>query len=148
MTTLLRAPYLLTLSALLFGCSGEGVHLPRPDLRAARATISQPAAPAVVELLAQNPTDAPLWLRRLDITLSAQGSPIAAGIWEGDRLIDPGARILLDLSLPLIDNAPIPTTDTRGNLLVKTRYARSGILGVMGGETFTYELPVLIHPAD
>ncbi len=150
MTTILRTAILLTLT-LLLGCNttgSGGFHLPRPDLIARAATITPDTA--VVEILSRNPTNAPLWLRRLDITLSANGADLAAGIWEGDRLIDAGTSILLDISLPRIEGVTLPAdtpASTQGILLVNTRYARSGVLGLLGGESFTYKLPILINPA-
>ena len=159
MFALFRTVILLVLSLLFcgwsVGCGSGGLHLPRPDLYATRATID-PARPhpsaVAVELLAENATDGPLWLRRLDITLASQGADLAAGIWDGNRLIDPDTSVLLVLSLPLLESgaspATLPTTDTPGTLHITTHYARSGILGLMGGESFTYELPVVIRAAD
>jgi hypothetical protein len=148
-----RAPTLLTLLPLLLltACSGEGPHFPRPTLSAARATLPGHDAPnpaAQIELLALNATDAPLWLRRLDITLTAQGVDLAAGIWDGSQRIDPGASVMLDIALPLLDAAPLPTTDTPAQLTIRSRYARSGVLGILGGETHTYELPIPLRPAE
>ncbi|VAX36352.1 hypothetical protein MNBD_PLANCTO03-740 [hydrothermal vent metagenome] len=153
MTIILRAVILLLSFILLPGCGSGGLHLPRPDLYASLATIDppqgrHPPAAVTVEFLAKNATDAPLWLRRLDITLTSHGADLAAGIWDGNRLIDPGTSLFLEVSLPLLEPPILPTTDTPGSLLVKTRYARSGILGLMGGESFTYELPIVVRTTD
>lgn len=149
MTPILRTAVFIGLAALLLGCSnsgGGGFHLPRPDLLARGATLGP--AGATVEVLSRNATDAPLWIRRLDVTLSADGTDLAAGTWEGDRLIDPGTSSLLAISLPLLEGSTLPAGDTMGSLSVETRYARSGVLGLLGGESFTYTLPVLIRPAE
>ena len=146
MNTLTRLLALL-LTTLLTACSNSPVHLPRPEFRATVAALPPPD-PATLQLLALNPTDAPLWLRRLDITLSTDDTPLAAGEWEGNRQIDAGTAALLDLSLPLLPNAPHPTADTPGSLLIHTRYARSGILGLLGGETNTYTIPITLHPTN
>ncbi len=55
---------------------------------------------------------------------------------------------MLDIALPLLDAAPLPTTDTPGQVTVRSRYARSGVLGILGGETHTYELPIPIRVAE
>jgi hypothetical protein len=146
-------PRLLPLLPLLLltACSGEGPHFPRPTLSAARATLpgqDTPNPAAQVELLALNATDAPLWLRRLDITLTAQGVDLAAGIWDGSQRIDPGASVMLDIALPHHHPPPHPTTDTPRQVTVRSRYARSGVLGILGGETHTYELPIPIRVAE
>ncbi|MFG0243025.1 MAG: hypothetical protein ACF8R9_09585 [Phycisphaerales bacterium JB054] len=127
-----------------------GFHLPRPVLRANVAhlpTLSGPATTddnARVEILAINPTDAPLWLRKLSITLRHNERALAAGDWQGDRQIDPGTSVLLDISLPLVEGAQPPAGGTAGMLTVETRYARSGLIGLMGGESHTYTLPVTL----
>ncbi|HZW09541.1 MAG TPA: hypothetical protein VFF69_06540 [Phycisphaerales bacterium] len=133
----------LALCALLAACANDAVHFPRPDLYAGRAT-SWPEA-ADVEVIAQNRTDAPLWLRRLDLTLSVGGDPLAAGLWEGDRQIDAGSGVLLGISLPMIEGASAPPADAPGSLEVTARYARSGVIGLLGGETHTYTLPIVIR---
>lgn len=140
--------------------TGGGIHLPRPLLRASVAhlpVLSGPATTtdnATVEILAINPTDAPLWLRRLTITLARDEQRIAAGAWEGERQLDPGTSVLLDVSLPLVEGVTYKTltadgrpSDTPDGLLtVETRYARSGLIGLIGGETYTYTLPVTLYP--
>lgn len=141
----------LALCALLGACGNDGVHFPRPSLYANSATLGPEAVD--VELVAQNGTDAPLWIRRLDLALSAGGEPLAAGAWEGDRQIDPGSSVLLDIGLPLIEDAALPPADSPGSLDVTARYARSGVIGLLGGETHTFTLPVTIRrgadqPAD
>ena len=160
MSLFLRGVALFLLTTTLLGCAGSGagsgsgagtgtrggLHFPRPGLDAHGATIAGGAAS--VEILTRNPTDAPLWIRRLEVTLSAEGAALASGQWEGDRLIDPGTSVLLDLSLPLIEGAARPGPEVPGRLTVTTRYARSGLLGLLGGESFTYELPVAIEFAD
>ncbi len=149
MTTILRSAVFFGLTALLLGCGnsgGGGFHLPRPVLLARGAALT--SSSATVEILSRNATDAPLWIRRLDVTLSAGGTDFAAGTWEGNRLIDPGTSSLLALSLPLLEGTAPPASDTMGSLSVETRYARSGVLGLLGGESFTYTLPVLIRPTD
>lgn len=144
----LRAVLTLIPVLLLTACSGEGPHLPRPTLSATRATLPvAPGTDARIELLALNATDAPLWLRRLDITLTSQGIDLAAGIWDGSQLIDSGRSVVLDIGLPVLDDAPLPTTDTPGTITVRSRYSRSGVLGVLGGEQHTYELPIPIRVA-
>lgn len=144
-----RALTLLLLPLLLLSaCSSEGPHFPRPDIRAARVTLpADPTADAQVELLARNATDAPLWIKRLDITLAADGADIATGAWDGSRLIDPGTTVLLDIALPLVGGAILPAADTTGDLTVNAHYARSGIIGLMGGESHTYELAIPIRIA-
>ena len=125
-----------------------GFHLPRPVLRASTAhvpTLSGPATTddnARIEILAINPTDAPLWLRRLSVTLRHNERVLAAGDWQGDRQIDPGTSVLLDISLPLVEGAQPPLPPADGMLTVESRYARSGLIGLMGGESHTYTLPV------
>ncbi len=154
------------------GAAG-GLHLPRPSLYAARATLPTLSGPATtadnvrVEFLAANSTGAPLWLRRMSITLSVDDGGLAAGSWEGDRQIDPGTSLLLDVSLPMVEGAEIGvgvgggdeaitvpgaghsgSRHAAGTLTVKARYARSGLLGLMGGESYTYTLPVVFLPAE
>ncbi len=134
-----------------------GLHFPRPSLYAARATLPVLSGPATtadnvrVEFLAANATGAPLWLRRMSITLKVGESPLASGNWEGDRQIDPGTSLLLDVSLPMVEGAevrPLVGVDaSEGTLVVEARYARSGLLGLMGGEGFLYTLPVVFLPA-
>ncbi|MDQ7013597.1 MAG: hypothetical protein Q9O74_06830 [Planctomycetota bacterium] len=135
-----------------------GLHFPRPSLYAARATLPVLSGPATtadsvrVEFLAANSTGAPLWLRRMSITLAVDESELAAGSWEGDRQIDPGTSLLLDISLPMVEGgeigALVGVDASEGRLTVKARYARSGLLGLMGGESFTYTLPVVFLPAS
>ena len=130
------------------GCSGEGPHFGRPGLRATGAFVPAGGAEgdARVELLADNPTEAPLWVRRLDVTLSADGEDLARGVWEGSREIASGTAVLLDIALPVVEGAAMPAVETTGSVRVETRFARSGILGLMGGEGHTYELGVRIKP--
>lgn len=142
------------------GGGGGGMHLPRPGFHAARATLPPLAGPAStsdivgVEFLASNATGAPLWLREMSLTLSAGESTLAAGEWEGDRQIDPGTSLLLDVSLPMLDRASVlPGLGQGGDvdggtLTVRARYARSGLIGLMGGESHTYTLPVTFQPAS
>lgn len=134
---------------------GGGMHLPRPVLRASTVQMPRLEGPAthadnaVVEILAVNPTDAPLWIRRLSMTLAADDRQLAAGNWEGDREIDPGTSVLLEVSLPMVEGAALPGVAQGGPqdglLTVETRYARSGLIGLMGGESHRYQLPVRIE---
>lgn len=147
----------LTAAGLLCfaGCTSSGgsggaggFHLPRPVLRASTAHVPTLPSPATtddnarVEILAINPTDAPLWLRRLSVILRHGERTLAAGDWQGDRQIDPGTSVLLDISLPLVEGAQPPQPPADGMLTVESRYARSGLIGLMGGESHTYTLPV------
>lgn len=138
----LLALLLLPLAALA-GCAENGLHFPRPSFVAGNVTAWTEAVD--VDLLARNGTEAPLWLRRLDLTLSAAGAPLALGVWEGDRQVDPGSAVLLGINLPLTEDAAPPPTDTPGDLTIRARYARSGVVGLLGGETHTFELPVVIR---
>lgn len=152
------AAALTAVGLLLFpGCTSSGgsgsggaggFHLPRPVLRASVAHVPTLSGPATiddnarVEILAINPTDAPLWLRRLSVTLRHNERVLAAGDWQGDRQIDPGTSVLLDVSLPLVEGAQTPAGGSEGMLTVETRYARSGLIGLMGGESHIFTLPV------
>ncbi len=139
----LRFAACVLLPLLLGACANDGVHFPRPELYAGRATLWAEAVD--VELIVQNASEAPMWLRRLDLTLSAAGQPIAAGVWEGDRQIDPASSVLLGVNLPLVEGASPPPGDAPGDLLVGARYARSGVIGVLGGEGHEYRVPIVVR---
>lgn len=143
----------LALAAPL-GCASDAdspIHFPRPALRAGPAAVPDLSGRAAttddnarIDILAANPTEAPLWLRRLTMRLEAEGETIAAGEWAGDRQIDPGTSLLLEVSLPMAAGAPTPGPGTRATLNVRAHYARSGVIGLLGGETHTYDLPLTI----
>lgn len=155
-THTLAAGALAGLALLATGCQnpGAGVSLPHPEFVATSATLPATTGAATtndnakVNLLATNPTDAPLWLRSLNLALTddatAADDAIARGSWEGDRQIDPGGSVLLDLSIPMVAGAELPEEASTGVLAVEAGFARSGVIGVLGGQTRSYTLPITL----
>lgn len=137
------APTLVLAAALLGGCSNDPVHFARPNLYAGKAALWERGVD--LEIIAQNASDTPMWIRRFDLTLEAAEVTLASGVWEGDRQIDPGASVLFGINIPVAEGAALPAADTPAKLYVHTRYARSGVIGLLGGEQFDSDLPLVLR---
>ncbi|MBK7403935.1 MAG: hypothetical protein IPJ41_04715 [Phycisphaerales bacterium] len=129
--------------AILGGCSNDPVHFARPDLFAGKATLWDKGVD--LEVIAANNSDTPMWIRRFDLSIEAAEADIATGVWEGERQIDPGASVLFGINIPVAESAPLPPTDTPATLHLRTQYARSGVIGLLGGERFDTDLPLVLR---
>jgi len=149
MTAMCKRGFLILLGVffLLGGCQ-SGLHLPRPRFYASDAEIIADQSAVDVELVARNATQAPMWIRKVDLQLDAQSQQLAHGLWTGDRRIESGTSVLLAIRLGLTEGAILPEKETPGELAVVLRYARSGLIGLMGGESFSTTVPVVIRHAQ